>query len=234
VEALSQRDVLRLLDFAFSRSGIFSADRIIHTLQNMLGDIRIEDLPVSFTAVATDLDAGREVWLSSGSLFSAIRASIAIPSLFTPVKLEGRLLVDGGVLNPVPIAPTLRDMTDLTVAVSLSGKDEPQLDEPVKAASDAGQSRKGYQAAIGQFIESIQERLATEDASGDVNIFDVMSRSIESMQHAVARFKLAAYNPDILIEIPANACGLFEFYRAEEMIDFGYRRAAREIKTRSA
>ncbi len=228
VEALRRMDVLQLLDFAFSRSGIFSGDRIIHKLKDILGDIRIEDLPVSFTAVATDLDMGREVWLNSGSLFAAIRASMAIPSVFTPVKYEGRLLVDGGVLNPVPIAPTLTDMTDMTIAVSLSGKEEAILQEEPKA-EPGGNREKGRRDAILQFIESVQERFVTEDASEEANIFDVMSRSIESMTNTIARFKLAAYNPDILIEIPVNACGLFEFHRAKEMIDFGYKRAARDM-----
>ena len=92
----------------------------------MLGDAQIEDLPVSFIAVTTDLDNGREVWINKGPLFEAIRASIAIPSVFTPVKYHGRILVDGGVLNPIPIAPTLRVITDMTIAVSLSGREVQQ------------------------------------------------------------------------------------------------------------
>ncbi len=231
VGALRKRDVLRLLDFAYSSSGIFSGDRIIHVLKDMLGDIQIEDLPLSFTAVATDLDGGREVWLNKGSLFSAIHASIAIPSIFTPVRYEGRLLVDGGVLNPVPIAPTLNDMTNLTVAVSLSGKEETLTEEAGRAVS-GGRGGKGYRVAIRGFIESIQERLGPDEETEDINIFDVITRSIESMGNTIARFKLAAYTPDVLIEIPANACGLFEFYRANEMIAFGHKRAAKELGKR--
>lgn len=226
VLALRKRDVMQLLDFAFSRAGLFSGDRVIRKLRDMLGDTLIEDLPVSFTAVATDLDANREVWLTRGSLFDAIRASIAIPTVFTPVTYEGRLLVDGGLLNPVPIAPTLKDVTDYTVAISLSGKEE-VLDLPAEKENE--KSRNIYHQAIVEFIESLQARFIREEAEAGTNIIDLMSRSLEAMEHLITRFKLAAYNVDYLVEIPANACSIFEFDRAEEMIKLGYERAAREF-----
>ncbi len=231
VGALSKRDVMQLLDFAFSLSGIFSGDRIIQRLRDMLGDVQIQDLPIAFTAVATDLDNGREVWLNKGSLFDAIRASMAIPTIFTPVVYEGRLLVDGGLLNPIPIAPTLSDITDMTVAVSLSGKPQPlESGQPQQPSADAGRENS-YQAAIREFIDGIQRHLPgrKETQQESANMLDVMSRSLESMQNTIGRLKLAAYNPDYLVEIPSNACGLFEFYRAAEMIDLGRARAEQEL-----
>lgn len=227
VKALRKRDVMQLLDFAYSREGLFSGDRIIRKLRDMLGDTRIEDLPISFTAVASDLDAGREIWLTRGSVFDAIRASIAIPTIFTPVNYEGHLLVDGGLLNPVPIAPTLKDVTDITVAVSLSGKEE-ELETPEEQEPDSGRAGNGYRNAIAEFIDSLQSRfISDEDDAGSTNVFELMSRSLEAMQHLITRFKLAAYNTDYLIEIPVNACSIFEFYRAEEMIQLGYERTQR-------
>jgi len=225
VTALSKRDVFRLLDFAYSWSGLFSGDRLINKLRDMLGEINIEDLPISFTAVATDLEHNREVWLSEGPLFDAIRASIAIPTVFTPVKYKDRLLVDGGVINPVPIAPTLRDNTDLTIAVTLNGREEAVFSghEEQELQPDAKQSR--YQQAIGDFIEGIQDRLGMNEDTASIGMLDVVSRSIETMQHSISRFRMAAYNPDYLVEIPINACGLFDFHRAQEMIDLGYERA---------
>lgn len=227
VKALRKRDVMQLLDFAYSTAGLFSGDRIIRKLRTMLGDTCIEDLPISFTAVATDLDAGREVWLTRGSLFDAIRASIAIPTVFTPIKFQGHLLVDGGLLNPVPIAPTLKDLTDITVAVSLSGKEERLVIPAVEQIEN--KKSESYHNAIVEFIESLQARFIRDDADTEINVFELMSRSLESMEHLITRFKLAAYNLDYLIEIPANACGIFEFHRAEEMIKLGYARAAREF-----
>ena len=106
VSALEKIDILRLLDISFSSGGFLRGDKVIRALRDLIGDHRIEDLPIAYTAVSADLNRQREVWLKSGSLFDAIRASIAIPTLFTPVKHENRLLVDGGLVNPVPIAPT--------------------------------------------------------------------------------------------------------------------------------
>ncbi|MEJ2325530.1 MAG: patatin-like phospholipase family protein [Chromatiaceae bacterium] len=181
VAALRKRDVMQLLDFAYSRAGLFSGDRIINKLRNMLGDIRIEDLPLSFTAVATDLNAGREVWLTRGSLFDAIRASIAIPTVFTPVKRDGMVLVDGGLLNPVPIAPTLRDRTKMTVAVSLSGRFDEELQQAENNQEDEDiNDENPYRRAISNFIEGLQEKLGlNDDGAPEIDVFDIISRSIE-------------------------------------------------------
>lgn len=232
VRALSKRDVLRLLDFAFSSGGIFSGERIMQTLRDLLGDTEIENLPIAFTAVATDLDAEKEVWINEGSLFDAIRASISIPTVFTPVRYKGHLLVDGGLLNPVPIAPTVYDVTDLTIAVNLRGKRE-----KIRHADENGNKQekdRTYQTAIREFIESMQERFLPETGAGSeqeesVNVVDLVNRSYDTMQDTITRFKMAAYNPDFIIDIPANACATFDFHRAEEMIRLGYEHATRDL-----
>jgi len=124
VTPLQRFDVLRLLDWTFSGGGLIKGDRIIDKLRDLIGEVKIEDLPISYTAVAVDLLAQREIWFSRGSLFDAIRASIAIPTVLRPHHYEGRMLVDGGLLNPVPITPTLRDLTDCTIAVDLNAPAE--------------------------------------------------------------------------------------------------------------
>jgi NTE family protein len=123
-KALQRFDVLRLLDWTFTGGGLIKGDRIIGKLKDLIGEVNIEDLPLSYTAVAVDLLAQREVWFSRGSLFEAIRASIAIPTVFRPHHYQGRTLVDGGLLNPVPITPTLRDLTDCTIAVDVNAPAE--------------------------------------------------------------------------------------------------------------
>ena len=120
VRTLSQRDVLRLLDPSLTAPGAIRADKILAVVADLLGGARIEELPIAFTAVATDLLAGKEVWFQRGPVDAAIRASIALPSFISPVMLNGRLLVDGGLLNPVPVAATVASSADLTIAVSLS------------------------------------------------------------------------------------------------------------------
>jgi NTE family protein len=144
VHTLTQRDVLRLLDPSFRAPGAIRAAKVLEEVAELLGDLRIEDLPIPFTAVATDLLAGREVWFQRGPVDVAIRASIALPSFITPVMLHGRLLADGGLLTPIPVAATAAIPADLTVAVSLS---EEHLTTP-GAAPRAG-DRRGQRARGG-------------------------------------------------------------------------------------
>lgn len=234
VTALSKTDVFRLLDLSFGWSGIFKGDRIIDKLRHLIGDRNIEDLPISFTAIATDVEHEKEVWLSKGPLFDAIRASIAVPMVFTPVEIGGVRLVDGGVINPVPIAPTLRDRTDLIIAVNVNG-----LAPDVGAAARAeGLKRKrphdtredaGYRERIGSFISDLAGRIRSP-APETWDMFDVMTRSLDTMQNTIARLKLAAYSPDLTITISREAANMFEFYRARELIELGRESAAQMVK----
>jgi NTE family protein len=230
VRALDRSDVLQLLDFSFGRSGLFKGERVMHALRDLIGEYDIEDLPVSFTAVATDLDTGKEVWLSKGPLFDALRASIAIPTLFTPFQYKGRRLVDGGLVNPLPIAPTLRDMTDLTIAVNLSGRDEPDLKRPTAHGIRVGEPR--YKRMIREFIDDLVGKKPTEKEIEEMGMFDVISQALDTMQNTISRLRLATYSPDILIDIPKNACYFYEFYRADEMIELGWQWAGRALADR--
>ena len=221
VLALERMQVVRMLDPAFGRPGLFKGERIMGVLRELIGDFAIEDLPISFTAVATDLASGEEVWLREGRLFDAIRASIAIPLIFTPFEYRGRKLVDGGLVNPVPVAPTLSDTSELTVAVNLSGAVEWRPSAPPSEPVPDG---KTYRNRIRAFIDSLQPSRAPAARPG--GMIDVALASMETMQNLIARFKLAAYSPDITVEIPRNACGFYEFWRAEELIALGHERTA--------
>lgn len=222
VSKLEKMDVLRLLDFSFGAGGLIKGERIINVLRELIGRHQIEDLPLSFTAVASDLEHQKEVWLNKGPLFDAIRASIAIPSIFTPVQYHGRKLVDGGLLNPIPIAPTLKDRTDITIAVNLSAPPVPEP-PPETPARKYDTNHDRYHQKIIQFIDDLQRKVLREEPE-DIGLFDVISKSIDAMQNTIARFKLAAYAPDIIINIPSNSCTFYEFYRAEELISMGYRK----------
>ena len=118
---LTQRTMLRLLDPSISAAGVLRAEKILDAVREILGEATIEELPIPFTAVTTDLIAGKSVWLQRGPLDDAIRASIAIPGVIAPHVLDGRMLADGGILDPVPMAPIAAVNADLTIAVSLSG-----------------------------------------------------------------------------------------------------------------
>ena len=221
VLALERMQVLRLLDPTFGRDGLFKGERIIGVLRELIGDHAIEDLPVSFTAVATDLASGEEVWLHEGKLFDAIRASIATPLVFTPFVHGKRTLVDGALVNPLPIGPTLNDSTDLTVVVNLGGPAELR---PAPAPSTPPVNGNSYRKRIRDFIDSLH--LGRIPAAPSRGLFDVAMTSMQTMQDTIARLKLAAYSPDVTVDIPRNACGFYEFWRAEELIALGRERAA--------
>jgi NTE family protein len=240
--ALRRTDVLRFLDLAFTTGGLIKGDRIMDTLRRMVGEHTIEDLPIAYTAVATDIERQREVWISEGPLFDAIRASIAVPTVFTPHQYLGLTLLDGGLLNPVPIAPTFRDFTDLTIAVNLNG--EPGAlsvtNPPQAATSDAGSPRSNsrpeqgeddIRTRIREFLDSIGNNLKFNDAEEDdeLGVFELVARSFETMQNAIAAVKLAAYAPDVVINVPRDVCDAHEFHRARELIGIGYRLAEKAM-----
>jgi NTE family protein len=237
--ALQKRDVVRLLDWSFSRGAVFSGNRIIDVLKGMIGDRRIEDLPIGFTAVATELADKREVWLNKGSLFDAIRASIAVPLVFAPVERDGHVLVDGGLINPVPIAPTLNDPSALTIAVDLNGRAErlqndsgDSADESSEApAADGAVSERllWLRGKIGAWIDSVLPA-HSEAGAAYPSAIDLALASMDAMQTTIARLKLAAYTPRLLVEVPRNLSTFFEFHRAKELIDFGYQRTQETLE----
>jgi len=219
VSAISKVDMISLLDLAWSNNGLIKGDKIINSLIDLVGEQLIEELPISFTAVAADIESEKEVWLQSGQLFDAIRASISLPLFFTPFKVNGVDLIDGGVLNPVPIAPTFGDHTDLTIAVNLGGPPEIKKTKKTTPAQPAFLSKELHDK-IRSFISRFQQAITPN--SHDWTAYDVTNQAFEAMQSSIARQKLAAYPPDITIELARNSCGILEFDRASEMIKLGY------------
>ncbi len=228
---LEKKDVVRLLDLSFTWKSIFKGERIFEVLKELIGDRQIEDLDRGFVAVATALEEQREVWLNRGSLFRAIRASSAVPGVFAPVELEGRTLVDGGLVNPIPIAPTLNDTTDFTIAVNLNALDEPTRMVRSRESPPPESQEDSYREKIRQFLS---EHLPLEGGhEEETNVSEILSKSIDVMQGAIARMKLATYAPDRVINIPRHACSFFEFDRAEEMAELGYEATRRALNDMS-
>lgn len=234
VSQLKQSDVFRLVDWTLSSSGLIRGDKIIKRLKDMVGDARIEELPINFTAVAVDIEQGREIWLSEGSLFDAIRGSIAIPGLFTPHRYHGRLLVDGGILNPVPVAPTLRSLTDLTVVINVNGpiRIKSHRQEPGTRAKENGNESDdaGFTDRIRNFFNDLIERDSPKLENGQPGLAAMLIKSLETMQAVITRQHLAVFQPDLVVEIAKDACMIHEFHRAEELIDLGYRRTIKALE----
>jgi NTE family protein len=223
VRCLTKIDIVTLLDLSWEKSGLVRGEKLVNTLVALVGERKIEELPISYTAVATDLRGQKEVWIRSGNLFDAMRASFALPLFFTPFKLKGEDLVDGGVLNPLPIAPTAGDETDLTIAVDLNGPAGSPV-EPVNVSAAQESPSSPFREKINRFIGRLQASM-TSGGSRDWGPYEIAMQAFEAMQSTIARHKLAAYPPDTVIEIPRNACRTLEFDRAAEMIALGYRKA---------
>jgi NTE family protein len=220
IEDIDVIDMLKLLDFKGS-GGFVSGETLMDKMKELIGDCKIEELPIKFTAVAADIDAEKEVWINEGSLLNAIRASISLPLFFTPYLHNGKLLVDGGVLNPVPIAPTFHDSTDLTIAVNLGGD----------AVSESPLKKKKKDLPFSQKIKEYMSKISLPDSITSQNgMYVIANKSFETMQGTIARMKLSAYPPDIEIDVPRNLCGTFEFNRAKEVVDYGYELCAKSFK----
>lgn len=226
IREIDKFEIFSLLDIAWKSNGLVQGDKIINTLIKLLGDQKIEDLPIRYTAVAADIANEKEVWINTGSLFEAIRASISLPLFFTPVERNGVMLIDGGVLNPVPIAPTFSDHTNLIIAVNLGG---PVIHQPTTNTAQKNTSLdSGIHTKIKNFISSFSSD-EKQSTGQDWGAYDIANQAFDAMQSTIARQKLAAYPADAVIEIARNACGTLEFDRADEMIELGYKMAKKQL-----
>lgn len=234
--SLTQRSILRLLDPKITAAGVLRAEKILDAVRDILGEVTIEELPIPYTAVSTDLLTGKSVWLQRGPVDAAIRASIAIPGVIVPHVLDGRLLADGGILDPLPMAPIAAVNADLTIAVSLSGSeaggDEPEDSTPSATTEWLSRMWRSTTALFdsappeGTAEKAAELRDPKEESVPKLGSFEVMNRTIDIAQAALARHTLAAYPPDMLIEVPRSACRSLEFHRAAEVIDIGRELAA--------
>jgi NTE family protein len=251
---LTQRAVLRLLDPSITAAGVLRAEKILDGVREILGAATIEELPIPYTAVTTDLIAGKSVWLQRGPVDVAIRASIAIPGVIAPHVLDGRLLADGGILDPLPMAPIAAVHADLTIAVSLGGSETPgdpadtetrptaewlsRLLRSTSALLDTNAARSildtpAARSMLSRFGTSdepdAEEQLLDSAKVPKLGSFEVMNRTIDIAQAALARHQLANYPPDVLIEVPRSACRSLDFHRAAEVVDIGHELAARAL-----
>ena len=229
ITSIDQSDMTMLLDFSWQSSGMFKGDKIIDSLRQLIGEIAIEELPIPYTAVAANVAEEKEVWLKSGSLFDAIRASISLPLFFTPHVINGEELIDGGVLNPVPIAPTFGDNTDVTIAVNLGG--EPELLKQEATPVSLRTKESNLHDKVAHFIDNLGNNVKSK-MSFNFAAYDIANQAFDAMQSTIARQKLAAYPADITLEVPRNACGTLEFERSKEMIDRGYHLAQATLGNR--
>jgi NTE family protein len=235
ITTMDKLKVFRLVDFTLSKQGLIKGDKVLKKLRDFVPDTLIEDLPLPYVAVAVDLLNKEEVVIREGSLFEAIRASIAIPTVLTPVKQEDRLLVDGGVLNNVPVNHVPRTKGDIVVAVNVNASVPPYL--PVEAKEEKERKQNIYLAKmreyyrhIGIYNPSEKDKDVKEEKGQSPGYFSVVNRTLDLMTNHMAQLIMDQYTPDILINISRDTCHIYDFYRAEELIETGRVMAERALE----
>ncbi len=229
VETLKFLDVAKLLDFSFGGDGFIGGSKVFEVIEKMIGDTKIEELPISFTAVATDIISQKEIWFQKGRLLDALRASIAIPTIFTPKKIGKKYFVDGAVLNPLPIAPTISDNTDLTVAVNVNSKNKQSHTSTIQEGKNIDKKEKTLFARFESKVNNIVEKRLNDDIK-DMGIFSIMTRSIDAMQKILTEYKIAGYSPELVINIPGNSFEFYEFHKAKDIIEYARKIVKQDIK----
>jgi NTE family protein len=258
---LTMLDVVGLMDFSIGKAGAVKAERILSVVDEMLEGIEIQQLSIPFTAVATDLIANKEVLFQSGSTTLALRASVAIPGVITPVMIDGKLMGDGGMVNPVPVSPLKNAAAKKIVAIDLAqGRlvdpfekeiSEHFLKRAIYETVDASRNKVAEVAAkpsnrklakqlgvdtkIQNIVKLPQEtplQKIINDVPRAISSSDVFLMSIQTMQQKLTEIEFAKYKPDLVIGVPMDACGILDFHQAKPMIELG-RKLTAEALSRS-
>ena len=220
MKTIDRKKMLELTDFSFSINHLVKGNRIIEAIMDFVPDIAIEELPIPYCAVATDLKAGREVVIDKGSLFEAIRASISLPSFYEPVQRDDMILIDGGVINPIPLNRVKRNDGDILVGVDVSGHDyKSQWDEMHRLTE--------WQKNDNSLKAKILDKLIPDNI--EFNYYTVLSRTSSLMirQNSILMAKLM--KPEMLIDIQMNRYGTFDFDKSEKLVAIGRQKTAQAI-----
>jgi NTE family protein len=231
---LTRRRVLGFLDINLSGTGLITGHRLAERLYKHIGDANIEDLQRRFTAVATEIGTGHEVWLSRGSLVDAVRASYALPGLFRPVKVDGRWLFDGALVNPIPVsvcrALGARYVIAVNLNIDISHRGTISNVNPMPASDGVLEDAPPVTGKNGVAVRRLLQRQILGRGEDVPGISTVMVDALNIVQDRIARSRLAGDPPDCMISPRLHGIGLFDFHRADELIARGEAAARREIE----
>ena len=223
----SKSDVYRLFDITFSMQGFVKGERIFGILEQLAGKQLIENLPVLFTAIATDMLTRSEVHFKEGDLYKALRASTGIPGVFTPVAENKSLFVDGGVLNPLPVNLIKKRDDAFIVAVNLNGafsnESVSQKEHELHGANEVATESQAILTKLRNYFNSTSSETKTPSAPAipTFSMFELLNASYDATLDRLVEVTLEKSPADVLVEIPRNTCSVFEFYRAAELINIG-------------
>ncbi len=214
---LDKLDVFKLMDFTLSTQGFVRGERVFNEMKSFIPECNIEDLNIPFKAVATDVLNKKEVVFDSGSLYTALRASASIPSVLKPAVVDGVELIDGGVINPLPIRHVEASENTLVIVSDVNADVPCYLEAPTA-------NEKGRFAPLldkwNSFFQKGDNKKA-ETKLKNLSYFDLIVKSVDLMQDQISTLTIQQAKPDILVAISRETCGTFEFYRSTELINYG-------------
>jgi NTE family protein len=216
--SLDKMKVFSLVDFTFSSNGLVKGDKVLNAIKKFVPDINIEDLKIDFSATASDITNHKEIIYRTGSMYEAIRASIAIPTVLKPVIKDGSVIVDGGVMNNIPIENVKRQKGDLLVAVYVSA-DIP----PVKlqiSKKEEKQQKSVYLGKINEFYQQLY-KVSPKSKKEKLGYFTLLEQTFNSAAMKLAQLTIEKGSPDILVNISRYTCGTYDFYKAAELVEIG-------------
>ena len=216
--SVDRRMIFKMVDFSFSSQGLVKGDKILNAMQEFISDANIEDLKIPYSATACDLINEKEVVFRSGSIYEAIRASIAIPAVFTPVSTPTGLLVDGGVMNNIPVNNVARTEGDTLIVVNVNAHIPPQLIKQSKKESI--EKENVYRRKIKDFQSHLKKHYPHEKKE-NLGYFNILDKTIALLMCQISQASLKKYSPDLIINISRETCGTYDFFRAEELIEIG-------------
>jgi NTE family protein len=224
---LDKLKVFNLVDFSFTTQGLIKGDKLLNTMKEFISDENIEDLKIPFAAVAADLLKKEEKVFTTGSVYDAIRASISIPTVFTPVAAKNSLLVDGGVLNNIPVVHAKRFPDDILIAVNVNANIP--LEKPLVSKKINKTIQSKYQKRKMEFQKQLHKinPLNNEDKMG---YFELMSKTINLMTYRIAQLSLENNPPDLMINISRESAGTYDFFKAEELVEIGRFSANKKLR----
>lgn len=218
IRNIGKFDLIRLMDFAIYKNGFIKGEKVFRKLQDFIADINIEDLRIPYAAVAVDIKNHREVVFRSGNLIKAIRASVSIPTLIKPLNYDGAELVDGGVLNPLPLNTVARTEGDLVVAVDLNSN------IPYAPKTKTGRIKEHnstYLKAKEHISRKWRGSVKETNKRSSIGFFDLITESIYTMQMKLTELAVEQYKPDVIVRISKRSCEIYEYHRAEEIMAYG-------------
>ena len=224
MKTLDRRAIWGLMDFTISTYGLLKAVKALDKMKTIIPDMNIEEMDIPFAAIATDLINEREIVFNSGSFYEAIRASIAIPTVITPVKYRDTILVDGAVLNPIPIMYVARSTNDILVVVNLYGEKSDEKDKPGMVTHDQNPT------IVQGILKNISKLIAVGDKRS-LGYYSLLKATTSAMVHKIAKQNIELCKPDILINIPYDSSDTFDFHKAEGLIKVGETAANEAIST---